>query len=273
MGSGTEGTIEDTTVGVLNDWFAAYVGTFKGKDGTADGNILLKEEHTRRVRQEILAIGRALDLSDDDLRLANVIALFHDIGRFEQYARYGTFVDRRSCNHAELGVSILEREGILDHCDPSTGGLILRTIRYHNRAELPREETKRCLFFSRLLRDADKMDIWRVVTDYYHRHEETRNEALELDLPDSPGFSDGVYGDLINERIVDIRNVRSLNDFKLLQVGWVFDLNFDPTVRFLCARGYLDKIRDVLPASEKIDEIFSAVGSYIDRRLQQADHR
>ena len=273
MGSGTEGTIEGTTVGVLNDWFAAYVGTFTGKDGTNDGNILLKEDHTRRVRREIRAIGTALELSEDDLRLADVIALFHDIGRFEQYARYGTFVDRRSCDHAELGVSILEREGILDHCDASTGSLILRTIRYHNRATLPRGETERCLFFSRLLRDADKMDIWRVVTDYYHREEGTRNGALELDLPDSPGFSDDVYEDLINERIVDIRHVRSLNDFKLLQVGWVFDLNFDPTVRLLCARGYLDKIRDVLPASEKIDEIFSAIGSYIDGRLQGTNHR
>ena len=40
----------------LNDWFFSYVQTFKDGDANAF-NIVLKEEHTRRVCREIAGIG------------------------------------------------------------------------------------------------------------------------------------------------------------------------------------------------------------------------
>jgi hypothetical protein len=205
-------------------------------------------------------------LPDHELRLAEVTALFHDIGRFEQYARYRTFADRHSEDHAELGVKVLKQLGVLDRCEESTQDLILRTIRYHNRATLPREETEACLLFTKLLRDADKLDIWRVVTDYYHQGGGERNGTLELDLPDTPGFSDAVYHDVLSRKIVDMNHVKTLNDFKLLQIGWIFDINFEPTLRAICSRRYLEMIRDVLPKSEKIDAVFSIIRAYLKER-------
>jgi hypothetical protein len=70
--------------------------------------------------------------------------------------------------------------------------LLLSVILYHNRAELPEDETEGCLFFAKLLRDADKLDIWRVVTDYYHNKNGHQNSSIELDLPDIPEISDEV---------------------------------------------------------------------------------
>ena len=103
--------------------------------------------------------------------------------------------------------------------------LILCSIRYHNQASLPREETKTCLFYSRLIRDADKLDIWRVITDYYHRKNGRRNVALELELPDTPGISKEVYRALMNRQSVEMKHVKNINDIKLLQAGWVYDIN------------------------------------------------
>jgi len=137
--------------------------------------------------------------------------------------------------------------------------VILRSIQYHNRASLPREETETCLFFSKLLRDADKLDIWKVVTDYYHRKNRERNGAIELGLPDTSGFSEEVYRDLMNKKIVDIKHVNNLNDFKLLQIGWIFDINFKPTLYHIKERRYLEMIRDVLPESKGISEIFDII--------------
>ena len=144
--------------------------------------------------------------------------------------------------------------------------LILRTISYHNRAALPEDETDTCLFFSRLLRDADKLDIWRVVTDYYNRNNRKRNGAIELGLPDTAGFSDEVYQDLINKRIVDIKHLQNLNDFKLLQMGWVFDINFEPTFRCIKSRRYVEMIGYVLPRSYKIQKIIDVIQLYLHRR-------
>ena len=247
------------SVADLKKWFTSYVQTFKYKDIELQRNIDLKKDHTRRVCKEILNLGEQLGLNDDALRLAEIIALLHDIGRFEQYARYKTFMDGKSENHAELGVKILEKHEVLKQFDEATKDVILRSIQYHNRASLPREETETCLFFTKLLRDADKLDIWKVVTDYYHRKDEKRNGAIELDLPDTPGFSEEVYRDLINKKIVDIKHVKNLNDFKLLQIGWIFDINFKPTLRYIKERRYLEMIRDVLPKSKKISEIFDII--------------
>ncbi len=259
--------ISDELVNDLKDWFAGYVWTFK--EGDIDyRNIVLKEEHTKRVCGEIIGIGSQLGLSDDDLRLAEIIALFHDVGRFEQYARYKTFADWQSENHAELGVTVLKRFGVLNQCNESTRDLIFRTIRYHNRAALPHGETEPCLFFAKLLRDADKLDIWRVVTDYYRRKDGVRNGTLELELPDTPGFSDVVCQDLVNRKIVDINHVKTLNDFKLLQIGWVFDVNFEPTLRAVLSRRYLEMIRDALPQSERMDTLFAGIDEYCEERLR-----
>lgn len=258
--------ISDGLLGNLKDWFADYVRPFKTSDIDAQ-NIILKEEHTQRVCQEIIFIGAQLGLRSGELRLAEAIALFHDIGRFEQYARYKTFSDQRSEDHATLGVTILKQLGVLEHCAEPLQDLICRTIQYHNRATLPRDETDECLFFTKLLRDADKLDIWRVVTDYYRRKDGVRNGTLELDLPDTPRFSEAVCRDLAQRKIVDINHVETLNDFKLLQIGWVFDINFEPTLRAVRSRRYLEMIRDVLPQSEQIDTLFSAIHRYLEERL------
>lgn len=250
----------------LKEWFDNYVYTFKTGDKNQRENIALKEEHTRRVRKEILDIGKELELDEHALCLAETIALFHDIGRFEQYARYQTFVDSRSVDHALLGVKILEDNTVLRSLDKPVQDLILRTIRYHNRATLPREETETCLFFAKLLRDADKLDIWRVVTDHYHQEKDKRNDAIEYGLPDTPVISEEVYYDLMNKKIVDITHVRNLNDFKLLQIGWVFDINFSSTLQRVKTRHYLDMIRDVLPKTKKIKDIFAVAQSFLNGR-------
>ncbi|MBN2412845.1 HD domain-containing protein [candidate division KSB1 bacterium] len=261
-------TIKKKTITDLKEWFTHYVQTFKYGNRELKQNTILKEEHTLLVCHEMQTLAEQLGLTTNERRLAEIIALFHDIGRFEQFARYYTFVDKQSENHAELGVKILRNYGVLDQFEDSTSNLILRTIRYHNRAVLPPDETETCLFYSKLLRDADKLDIWRVVTDYYHRQDGKRNGAIELDLPDTPGISEAVYRDLLNKKIVNIHHMKNLNDFKLLQVGWVFDLNFAATFRAVRSRLYLEKIREVLPESEKINSIFAVIHSHLDENIQ-----
>ena len=261
--------MDKTLVAYLKKWFHSYVKSYKSNDPARQRNINLKEEHTLRVCREITAISRDLGLNEDERCLSEMIALFHDIGRFEQYARYNTFLDSRSLNHAEFGVKILREKGVLNSLDASSRELILKATSYHNRATLPRHEDEACLFFSKLLRDADKLDIWRVITEYYRRKANGggQNNAIELDLPDTPGVSYEVCKALKAKKIVDIRKMENLNDFKLLQVGWVYDVNFVPTFRRLKQKGYLDVIRKALPESDVIGEIFATVGSYVDEKL------
>ncbi|MBN2409843.1 MAG: HD domain-containing protein [Candidatus Aminicenantes bacterium] len=250
----------------IESWFENHVQKFRSSDKGYTQNIELKKDHTFRVCEEITRLGKSLDLSMNDLRLAKTIALLHDVGRFEQYDRYRTFADYKSEDHAQLGIKVINQENVLKGIDPSTKRVIICAISYHNRAHLPINESERCLFFAKLLRDADKLDILYVVTEYYQNSVQHSNQSLELELPDTPHISDEVYQKLISGKIVSSQHVQSLNDFKLLQMAWVYDVNFLITYRLIKERKYLEKIRDSFPKSERVKKAFAKVQSYLDSK-------
>ena len=259
--------IGDELIQSLRKWFNGYAETLCTDQGDIRENILLKKKHSKRVCGEILRIGRRLGLSGESLRFAEITALFHDVGRFEQYVRYRTFVDYKSENHAALSVKTLKDHGVLDCLNDSLKDLAYRIISYHNRASLPDGETGPCLFYAKMLRDADKLDIWRVLIRHYRCSDQSSNSALELELPDTPEISDNVYEAVVNKRIVDFHHIQTLNDFKVLQIGWVFDVNFKPTLNAVISRNYIDAICSALPASEKVETIRKVVDHYVEKEF------
>ncbi|MBN1625517.1 MAG: HD domain-containing protein [Deltaproteobacteria bacterium] len=250
----------------LKQWFNDYVRSFSSDDLVIRQNMDLKAGHTRRVCEAIVDIGMTLNLSEEDLGIAEISALLHDIGRFEQYLKYRTFSDQRSENHAEIGVKVLKENHVLNSLNPDTADIIIKAVKFHNRASLPEGEGERCLFFLKLLRDADKLDIWHVVTEYYRNKDNERNHALELDLPDTEEISEPIYNSLIHGRLARTADLRTLNDFKLLQIGWIYDLNFSRTFQIVRDNGYLETIRDVLPSrSSRVKEIYELARAHLER--------
>ncbi|MHB9099376.1 MAG: HD domain-containing protein [Syntrophales bacterium] len=250
----------------FRSWFINYVSAYPAADP-----VTLKKEHSLKVCREILSIGSQLDLDTERMLLAETVALFHDIGRFEQYSRYRTFVDCKSENHADLGVKVLREKGILDLLDKRSRDVIFKSILNHNRLRIPEGETESVAFFSRLLRDADKIDIYRVVTNYYRDPSAERSAAIELDLPDTPDVSDEILHCLRTGRLADHQRLKSLNDFKLLQLGWVYDFNFPPSLRIVRERGYLKLIRESLPQSGAIDNAYAVVIGVLEKRIAETD--
>lgn len=89
--------------------FQEYVDSF---DKTQNG-IRLKNAHTYRVADLIKTLAESISFSDEEIELAELIGLLHDIGRFEQLKRYHTFLDSKSIDHAKLGVKILFEDGLI----------------------------------------------------------------------------------------------------------------------------------------------------------------
>lgn len=252
----------------LKTWFDNFIQQFRNDNQKFSKNIQVKIDHTQYVCQLIRDIGSSEKLSEEDLRLAEIMALFHDIGRFEQFKKYGTFADAKSENHAELGIRILKENQVLKDLDQATGDLIMRVISYHNRRSLPDKESNQCLFYSKMLRDADKLDIFRVVTEYYYEKSLGRkNEAIELDLPDTPELSEQIFMDFEAGRVPDYKDMRSLNDFKVVQLSWVYDLNFKRSFEILMQRKYLEQIRNALPNLPRVDSLFKKVSDYTQKRI------
>jgi HD superfamily phosphohydrolase YqeK len=255
----------DAYLQYLKVWFENYVRGFDSDDADIQKNMDLKAEHTRRVCENILDIGRSLDLSSGDLYLAEAAALLHDIGRFEQYRKYHTFADGKSENHAALGVRIIKENGILKNFEPASADTILRAVACHNRLAVPADGTPAFLLILRMLRDADKADIWRVVTEYYRNSADNRNQAVELDLPDTGEISDAIYEALVNGESARMADLKVLNDFKLLQIGWIFDVNFPRTFEIVRENGYLESIRDALPrGSRRVEAVYAKARAHLE---------
>jgi HD superfamily phosphohydrolase YqeK len=248
----------------LKSWFEAYVHRFDSDNPDIQKNMDLKAEHTRRVCENIVDIGRSLDLSSGDLNVADAAALLHDIGRFEQYRKYQTFVDGRSENHAALGVKVIKENGILKDFDSASAATIIQAVACHNRLAVPAEGKPHFLLVLKMLRDADKADIYRVVTEYYSNAAESRNQAVELDLPDTDKISDSIYEALMNGESARMGDLRTLNDFKLLQIGWIFDLNFQRTFEIVREHRYLELIRNALPkGSRRVEVVYEKARAYL----------
>ncbi len=226
----------------------------------------LKVVHTQRVRAEMKRLGSAIGLEARALFLAELAGLFHDIGRFEQLRRYGTFEDAVSEDHARLSVETVIQNRLLHDLADEECRIVITAIRRHNMKEVPPASNHLESVIVLLLRDADKLDIWRVFSQYYSRRgrgPRPDDDTLELGRPDTPGISPEVHADIMAGRIVDIANVKNRNDFALARLAWVFDINFVPTLQEINRRGYIPGLKAYLPDFQHKEELFSRVEAYV----------
>jgi hypothetical protein len=249
--------------------FSGYVKSFYTMDKEDQKNISLKEEHTHNVCKNMIEITKELYLNDNNMMLAETIALFHDIGRFPQYAKYKTFRDRKSVNHGFLGAETLLQEKILQPLSDNEQELVIRAIRFHNAYSIPKAEKEDVIFFLKLIRDADKLDILRVFIEYYEMPEEERASAVGLGLADTAGYSEDVLSCILRGKMATLSQLKSMNDFKLMHLSWIYDINLRPSFRLLSERNYIDKIVSQLPQDERIQKASSVLKEYVRKKVEE----
>ena len=140
-------------------WFDSYVNQFIQQYPDLTENIEIKADHSRKVSKESVGIADNSNLSSEEILLTEAIVLFHDVGRFKQYVKYQTFSDSKSQNHAELGVEVLKEHNVLKDLSEEIKEVIYKSILNHSRAEIIPDKSEKVIFFSKLIRDADKLDI------------------------------------------------------------------------------------------------------------------
>lgn len=251
----------------ISAWFDGFVASYRSDSADGQRNYDLKIEHTAKVRENIELLADSLDLPADKRALASVIAICHDVGRFPQYKRYGTFNDATSANHAALAVQTLKSEGILEILDKLSRDLVLQSVALHNVFLLPDNLHPEALLFARLIRDADKLDIWRVLIEYCTASKEERASAVIWDLPDTGLCSEAALAEVISGSMISRSVLASADDFKLLQLSWAYDLNFRETFVKLCERGYVDTLAGLLPDQSGCHEAVAVIRKFINSRI------
>ena len=146
--------------------FAEYTSGYNA----TDPKIKLKIDHTYRVAELCELIARDLKLDEYETDVAWLTGMMHDVGRFEQIKRYNTFNDAQSVDHANFGADLLFKEGLIDTYvdgfhDDKYGTIVENAIRNHSAFRIDERLDDYTVMFCNILRDADKVDIFRVNVD------------------------------------------------------------------------------------------------------------
>lgn len=248
---------------VLEDRFRAYVDRFR-VNGALDPMHQLKLEHTIRVAADARAIAAGMSWPGEDVCLAEAVGLFHDVARFPQFQQYRSFSDAQTVDHGDLGFQTLESEGLLAVLDEEPRELIRHSVRYHNKRDLPRILTAHEEKHLRLIRDADRLDIffigWESIrSGHVHNHPEI---IMHIDFNGAP--TESVLKQFENGESIDYRNVNSMADRFVLQLSWIHDLSYDSSKRLVRERGILDKFIEVLPVkTDRLLNCFEKTAAFL----------
>jgi hypothetical protein len=251
----------------IRAWFTEYCSSFYSDNEDDQRHFLLKEEHTHNVCANIIRLAADEGLDDDRLLLAEATAILHDVGRFEQYHQFRTFRDSISVDHAALGAEIIREIDLLADLFPHERDVVNHAVESHNAFLIPKEIQGDQLYFLKLLRDADKIDIWRVFIENYELPVEKRSEVVELNFPRQPQCASDVLEKVARGELVPLSSARTLNDFKLLQLAWVYDLTVTESFRILAERDIVRRIAATLPDGNGVQVAVDTILSYVDDRI------
>ncbi len=226
---------------------------------------VLKQAHTARVCRAMAMLCESLGLDASRTARACAAAMVHDMGRFPQFAVFHTYSDARSKNHAALGCREIVRSNILSHLSLTDRQLILRAVALHNRPRLSRGLGAQLDRIARLLRDADKIDIYRVMKAHYRSAANGSQTFLTHNLPDDGRVSGELVDRLASGREIPYSSVSSLNDMKLFQISMIQDLNFPAAVRAVLDMGVVEVILDSMPGFSGFKSLEQRLNVYLEK--------
>ena len=258
----------------LTELYDGYVDTFRDDGGVLPQMMQLKRVHTDFVVKNAVLIADGEGFGELARETALAAALLHDTGRYEQLKRYNTFRDSESVDHAVLSHDIVKEKGWLGEAGVRRPDAVLAAVLYHNRRDLPCGLDEVTRTAANAVRDADKLDIFRVLEDQV-AHTDWRSDSrafwnLAVSAPPSP-----VVVKCIEERRpVDYQSIKSLADFVMIQVGWMISgLAFETSRRVCAERGHLEYRRGFLRKltdDESVDRVCDLAARLLARPRRTA---
>jgi len=249
-------------------YFEKYVSNFDENHP----RINLKMIHTYHVAENARKIAELLKLDYEDVDLAELIGLLHDIGRFSQWELYSTFSDKMSIDHGTKGVEVLFGDKEIrnfiedDKYDP----IIYKAINNHNKLEIEKGLSEYELLHCKIVRDADNLDIFRSFLESRledHTHLGAEDVSKEILTPE-------IFEDFKKEKTIVYANLKTDMDTMVAIIAHIYAINFKPTLEMVKENDYINRLVKKINAQdsytrEKLDEIAEYAMNYIERRIKE----
>lgn len=199
------------TIKLFNEYVKQYDFT--------NSKIRYKFHHSYRVMDFSTEIAKTLNLSDDDIYLASICGLYHDIGRFEQIKNYDTYEDSISADHGDLGYEELKK-GLVSELTNSleNQNIILKATKNHNKYSIEKNLTEKELLMAKIVRDADKLDIIKECWSIPNQTYELNNKIIEK---------------IKSHKMIDNDMVKNEIDNLFREICFIFDFNFKYSYQYL----------------------------------------
>lgn len=220
-------------------------------------NILRKFHHSYRVMEYSKEIGKSLNFDEHDIWLCEMVGLFHDIGRFEQWTKYETYNDHDSIDHGDLSYKIIQEEDILKEINEVDKKIILTAIKHHNKYDLNGITEERVKLFCEIIRDADKLDI------LFEQGNTIKNIQSKL--------NDNLIKEIYNKKLCSNKFVKSDVDIVLRQIGFIFDLKFKYSFKLLKEKEWFKNkfnlLENYVEDKDSVKELQDFINNYLEEKI------
>lgn len=235
------------------------------------GKVELKIRHTYGVVKASEYITSKLLLGKEDIELAKLIALLHDIGRFEQIKQFDCFIDNKDIDHAELGNEILFKKDLIRKFikNDQYDNIIFKAILNHNKLAIEDNLNEKELLHAKIIRDADKLDNFRVKSeeDFENIIDNANREKLE-----NSTISEKIFNDFMSSKVIISQDRKTYLDFWVSFIAFIFDFNFMPGLEYIKEMDYINSIVNRLDyknedTKQKMEKIKKYAIKYIENKL------
>lgn len=221
-----------------------------------------KYYHSYRVRDLMEILAKKLNLNKKEIEVAKVIGLLHDIGRFEQIRIHNSCSDvKTGMDHAdESCIYLFDKGHIKDfYDDESYYDIIKDAIKNHNKYSIDKKVKGKNLLFSKMIRDMDKVDIYRVISEEF----KTTYNYIDVSKDVIDMFND--------MRPIHSELLKNKTDSVYCNIAMIYDINFKESFMILNNNKYLDAYFSVVIPEEKsvkeFENLKKKMNSYIEEQI------
>ncbi len=222
--------------------FTSYVN-----DNYDINNKLIKEKYDHSIRVSMLMIDLALrlNLDDNDIYLAFLIGLFHDLGRFREVVRNNRF-DNLTFDHGAYSNKILFNDGFINNYNVSKEDYLVvkKAIYFHNKKDIDKPLNEKEMLYAKMIRDMDKLDIISVMI-----------KKGILNFNNTPNKI--VLSNYFTNDTIDLKSIKSKTDLTILYLSFIRDLNFNESHDMAIERRDLNKIVSGVKPSFDNEELYN----------------
>lgn len=248
--------------------FKKYLQNFDLSNGKID----LKIRHTYRVLEFSELIAKDINLHNEDIELAKLIGLLHDIGRFEQAKIYDDFRDYLTVDHAKLGLEILfDRNIIRNFIDTEKyDSIIYKSIANHNRLNIESGLTQKELLHCKIIRDADKVDNFKV------KYEEDILNLLymskDMNEIENSKITDNIFQRFLENKLIINKDRLTPLDYWVSYIAFIFDFNYPYCFKYIKENNYITKTIERInyknpETKQRMEILKNHANNYINQKI------